>query len=132
MRFDERTVRILSGNPNVKSVTDTRIIYTEEFMRSCMRKYARGDSPVEIFRRAGLGPELIGHKRIERCIARWRRAETPRRRGRPPAGRVTLRLDRATMAGLSRLAGERGQRVDECAAGIIAASVGAHGSQEEQ
>lgn len=25
-----------------------------------------------MFRKAGLGPEVIGYKRIERCVARWR------------------------------------------------------------
>lgn len=31
-----------------------------------------GDSPTALFRKAGLGPEVIGSKRIERCVARWR------------------------------------------------------------
>lgn len=31
-----------------------------------------GDSPTALFRKAGLGPEIIGSKRIKRCVARWR------------------------------------------------------------
>ncbi|EIJ25698.1 hypothetical protein [Bifidobacterium longum] len=31
------------------------------------------ESPVRIFREAGLDPRIIGNKRIERCIARWKR-----------------------------------------------------------
>ena len=33
-----------------------------------------GESPTVLFREAGLGPELIGEKRIERCMHRWRKA----------------------------------------------------------
>lgn len=32
-----------------------------------------GESPTYLFREAGLGPELIGEKRIERCMDRWRK-----------------------------------------------------------
>ena len=32
-----------------------------------------GESPTVLFREAGLGPELIGEKRIERCMHRWGR-----------------------------------------------------------
>ena len=40
----------------------------------CARcRYHAGESPVELFREAGLDPSLIGYKRIERCFARWRK-----------------------------------------------------------
>lgn len=32
----------------------------------------RGGSPAAIFREAGLDPKIIGYKRVERCIARWK------------------------------------------------------------
>ena len=32
-----------------------------------------GESPTYLFREAGLGPEFIGEKRIERCMDRWRK-----------------------------------------------------------
>lgn len=50
-----------------------RITYTESFKHNCMRRYHAGESPVELFREAGLDPSLIGYKRIERCFARWRK-----------------------------------------------------------
>ena len=53
-------------------MSNKRIEYTEEFKRYVMRRYAAGDSPVAIFRAAGLDSALIGYKRIERCIARWK------------------------------------------------------------
>ena len=37
-----------------------------------MRRYAEGGSPAAIFREAGLDPKIIGYKRVERCIARWK------------------------------------------------------------
>lgn len=56
----------------VSEVSPVRITYSEEFKRSCVRRYKAGESPVRIFREAGLDPSLIGYKRIERCVARWK------------------------------------------------------------
>ena len=44
----------------------------KEFRDDCMRRYAEGGSPAAIFREAGLDPKIIGYKRVERCIARWK------------------------------------------------------------
>ena len=63
----------------VESVTQGRIFYTEEFKADCMRRYHEGDSPARIFAEAGLYSDLIGYKRIERCVSRWRESE---RKGR--------------------------------------------------
>ena len=49
-----------------------RICYSKEFRDDCMRRYAEGGSPAAIFREAGLDPKIIGYKRVERCIARWK------------------------------------------------------------
>ena len=40
----------------------------------CVIRYLAGESPTKIFREAGLPPELIGYKRIERSVARWKAA----------------------------------------------------------
>lgn len=56
----------------VESVTQYRICYSKEFRDDCMRRYAEGGSPAAIFREAGLDPKIIGYKRVERCIARWK------------------------------------------------------------
>nr|WP_236034496.1 MULTISPECIES: hypothetical protein [Bifidobacterium] len=58
--------------PAVDRVSNGRIRYTEAFKRECIRRYAAGDSPARIFHDNGLDSSLIGYKRIERCIARWR------------------------------------------------------------
>ena len=71
--FSAREMRYIQSLPAVDYVTPYRICYKEEFKRECMRRYRRGESPSAIFRSAGLDSSLIGYKRIERCIARWRR-----------------------------------------------------------
>lgn len=72
--FSAREVEYLNALPAVKHVIDGRIIYADAFKRECMRRYYAGESPTEIFRQAGLDSQLIGYKRIERCIARWKRS----------------------------------------------------------
>lgn len=71
--FDIEDLKYLRSLAAVKSVTHGRIRYTEEFKHECMRRYREGESPASIFREAGLDSALIGYKRIERCIARWKR-----------------------------------------------------------
>ena len=58
--------------PIVSRVTRTRISYTRDFKIDCMRAYLAGESPSAIFRQVGLDSSLVGPKRIERCIARWK------------------------------------------------------------
>lgn len=58
--------------PSVANVTHDRITYSDTFRHACVIRYLAGESPTKIFREAGLPPELIGYKRIERCVARWK------------------------------------------------------------
>lgn len=73
--FDKQTQRYLRTLPAVDAVTATRIYYTDEFRREVMRRYDAGGSPTAIFRENGLDPKIIGYKRIERAIARWKSGE---------------------------------------------------------
>ena len=59
----------------VTSVTASRITYSESFKAECLRLYALGVPPSRIFKSAGLDPQIIGYKRIERAVSRWRTAE---------------------------------------------------------
>ena len=72
--FSPEEVKYLRSLPAVAEVSERRITYADAFKESCMRRYVAGESPVELFREAGLDPALIGYKRIERCFARWRRS----------------------------------------------------------
>lgn len=70
--FTKEQIAYLESLPAVAAASAVRITYTDEFKRSCLTSYYRGGSPVNLFRKAGLPPELIGYKRIERCFSRWR------------------------------------------------------------
>ena len=70
--FSIREIEYLESLPAVERVVNGRIVYTDEFTRECIRRYRAGESPSEIFRRSGMDAALIGYKRIERCIARWK------------------------------------------------------------
>ena len=66
----------LSSLPAVKAVKSGRIMYADEFKRRVA---------------AGLGPELIGYKRIERCVARWRGLDpTDDGKALPPRGSAPM------------------------------------------
>lgn len=74
--FSRAEIRYLRSLPAVANVTASRITYADAFRDKATERYNAGDSPTRIFREAGLGPEIIGYKRIERAFARWR--EQPR------------------------------------------------------
>ena len=93
-KFTARERSYLLSLPAVETVREGRIFYSDEFKRECMRRYHEGDRPVVIFQDAGLYPELIGGKRIERCMARWREDERRRRLGPASAAK-----DRGSQSG---------------------------------
>ena len=74
-RFSEQEIRYLKGLPAVENATESRIVYSDRFKDECLRQWRVGESVTKVFRAAGLPPELVGYKRIERCFARWRKTE---------------------------------------------------------
>ena len=75
-KLDRETVDYLRTLPEiVRRVQGGRIYYTNSFRTQATARYAMGDRPVDIFRDNGKGPEVIGYKRIERCLARWRESQ---------------------------------------------------------
>lgn len=72
MKLDEETVAYLCGLPAVSAATVNRITYEQWFGQDAVRRWMGGERPCDIFARAGMPPRLIGHKRVERCMARWR------------------------------------------------------------
>ena len=68
-------IEYLRTLPAVESVTENRITYARAFQIDCMRRYLRGERPSSIFIAAGLSPSVVGHKRVERNIARWKHDE---------------------------------------------------------
>ena len=69
--FSDEEIQLLRGLPAVANVTRNRITYADSFKQVCTIRYLTGESPTKIFREAGLPPDLIGYKRIERCVDRW-------------------------------------------------------------
>ena len=67
-------LQTLRDLPAVANVSKDRITYSNAFKQVCVIRYLAGESPTKIFREAGLPPELIGYKRIERSVARWKAA----------------------------------------------------------
>lgn len=85
MRLSKKLTRYLRQLPAVAHVQPEsgRIYYTSAFRAECMRRYRAGERPCDIFRDAGLGSDIIGYKRIERCIARWKQDEPGRSKTTP-------------------------------------------------
>lgn len=73
--FSPEEIKHLKSLSAVAEATAKRITYTDDFKRYCVVHYNEGASPVRMFREAGLDPALIGYKRIERCLARWRESQ---------------------------------------------------------
>lgn len=72
--FTKAERKYLLSLPAVCAIGDNdRIFYSDGFRREALERYEAGDSPARIFRDAGLDPKLIGHKRVERAMARWRK-----------------------------------------------------------
>ena len=67
-------LQMLRDLPAVANVSKDRITYSNAFKQVCVIRYLAGEPPTKIFREAGLPPELIGYKRIERSVARWKAA----------------------------------------------------------
>lgn len=71
-----REANKLAFFPEVEDVRETKngdwqLVFTTDFQNEVARRYKQGESQSKIFRDHGLGPEVIGRKRIERCIYRW-------------------------------------------------------------
>lgn len=71
--FTDEQMRLLKGNDAISEVSRTRIYYREWFQMQVVMKNRLGMGPTRIFTEAGLPPSLVGYKRIERCMSRWRR-----------------------------------------------------------
>ena len=91
-KFTAKERAYLASLPAVESVSASHIRYADSFRIEVMCRYNAGESPAAIFREAGLDPKLIGYKRIERCIARWKKQEERDRRNSKRVDRDDLRV----------------------------------------
>ncbi|WP_247103326.1 HTH domain-containing protein [Halalkalibacter sp. APA_J-10(15)] len=70
--FTEKEVNDLLVNPNVKSVSDQAITYTDEFRRLFISESEKGKFPRQIFEENGFNSEVVGSDRIRKTANRWR------------------------------------------------------------
>ena len=81
LEFTKDEMTRLSRLAAVDGCTEKRITWNPDFAAWAMRQIKRGRRPSEVFRAAGVGPEVIGSKRVERCCARWRKREAEENKG---------------------------------------------------
>ncbi|WP_246321106.1 HTH domain-containing protein [Paenibacillus germinis] len=93
--FSEQELKQLEINPNVLNVTEKSITYAPAFKLAAVQAYEEGQTPMEIFLKAGFNVEIIGHKKPKHCLKRWRDAHAnygetgllEERRGKGSTGR---------------------------------------------
>jgi transposase len=95
--FNEQQRRILEKNPNVSSVSDRAIQYTAEFKIRAVKENLAGKGPVQIFIEADFDLDMIGKKKAQSSLERWRATYNKygeagfleERRGKGSTGRPT-------------------------------------------
>jgi transposase len=96
--FSEHEMKQMERNPNVQNVTEKSITYAPAFKLAAIRAYEEGQTPMEIFLKAGFDVDVIGHKKPKQCLNRWRNAHIAHgetglleeRRGKGSTGRKSV------------------------------------------
>jgi len=70
--FNEKQMKILEKNNNVKAVSTKCITYTNSFKNEFITKSEKVILPRRIFEEAGFDVEILGMKRVEVSAGRWR------------------------------------------------------------
>ena len=70
--FTQNEIAALKMHPFVKSVTERKIFYKDEFKRRFIQEDLLHKKIGKIFHDAGFDVKMLGAKRIERAAARWR------------------------------------------------------------
>lgn len=70
--FNEHQRRQIENNPNVASVSDRAIQYTADFKLKAVRDNLAGKGPAQIFTEAGFDLEVIGLKKAQSALSRWK------------------------------------------------------------
>ena len=72
IRFTLEHQKLLKMNPHIEKVSEKSITYKDSFKLIAIEEYMKGKTPSEIFRQAGINPEIIGRDNPKRCLRRWR------------------------------------------------------------
>lgn len=71
--FNEQQLRLLEANPNVASVSERAIQYTAEFKLRAVKENRAGKGPKQIFEENAFDVEMIGVKKAQSALNRWRK-----------------------------------------------------------
>ena len=64
-------VRKTAPSPSRKLSTEEALQLAKRSEDEVTLRCLQGEKPVSVFRSHNLGPEILGYKRIERCVYRW-------------------------------------------------------------
>lgn len=71
--FTDEQIEELKRNPYVISVTPKYVNYSEKFKELFLEDYSNGMPPIDIFRKYGLDPDLLGEQRRHNFVKRIKR-----------------------------------------------------------
>jgi len=91
-KFDQEQIDQLLQNKHVAKCSPKAITYSKEFKVLAVRQYAEGMSAGQIFRKAGLGVELVGEYVADASLKLWRKTFN----AKGEAGLLTENRGRAT------------------------------------
>ncbi|MGG4346429.1 HTH domain-containing protein, partial [Paenibacillus lautus] len=70
--FTEKEIQLLEENPNIHRVTEKNITYSPTFKVAAVQAYQAGQTPLEIFLKAGFNTDIIGQATPKKSLLRWR------------------------------------------------------------
>lgn len=63
----------LESNPNVLKVSESNLAFTPKFKIKAVRSYLKGETPIQIFEKAGINLEPFGKTYAKGCIKKWKK-----------------------------------------------------------
>ncbi len=100
--FTQEEIYILSSNKYVYHVTEQRITYTLEFKQLFLDSLNHGKKPRQIFKDAGISPEILGTIRINDARRRIKEEAASPEGLKPPRGKsASERMEEAAKKDLA-------------------------------
>ncbi|EEM02226.1 Transposase [Bacillus pseudomycoides] len=98
--FNEMQMKQLEKNENVVKVSERSITYCSDFKIKAVKENQSGKGPNQIFLENGFDLEIIGERKPNQCLKRWRKTYEQfgeegfytERRGKGSAGRPSTKM----------------------------------------
>ena len=71
-QFTKHAQRMFNKNPNVLKCTQSKIIFTDEFVEKVVAAIKAGEDPYKVFTDNGLSLRILGKTRVAGAIGLWR------------------------------------------------------------